>query len=452
MRAATAAMAAAFFTGFEAASGSSLEAASPSSGLLAADDECAGDDETQQCSLHALQRRGVATTSSRQDEVEEPATDEDSPASLLAEGAETNGTHDAGEGIWHYAWNCWDHCGGAGMCEKFCGPGGACCRYLASSDPLECANIRFWPVRTYHTCVKSPWGANPTTAGGEHFVYTKASLMKPSSAPLLDFYLYRVQSNETYDPMDQDLANVGGALWYLHNEIVWHKHMQRSGTYFSNTKTRVEKFRIKTRATEPLYQLGMNFGVVNTFDSTKCTGPFDCYNFKNYGYTVGCENWEKDSPSAFPHSQWVGQNKYPGAAWYSLPGPCPTKGLGHKTKECMIQEPGGKCVGVGDPTGEGNCTFTFEKVGEISIDELEGISDPAAFVASGGEEYSKKLDAGIGNHFWDRKMDVTANKWREARFEQLFKEKYPNLPVLDEPKCDFDKYKFFPGKFGWNHR
>merc|ERR1719296_282946 len=100
-----------------------------------------------------------------------------------------------------------------------------------------------------------------------------------------------------------------------------------------------------------------------------------------------------------------------------------------------------------EPTGEGNCTYTFEKVGEISIDELEGITDPAAFIASGGQEYDRHADKGIGNHFWDRKSDVTANKWREERFLQLFKEKHPNLPELNEPKCDFDKYKFFPGKF-----
>merc|ERR1719229_1141705 len=118
-------------------------------------------------------------------------------------------------------------------------------------------------------------------------------------------------------------------MWYLHNEIVIHPKLQRSGTYFSTKKTRLEKFRIQTRATQPLFLAGMNFGVVNAFDIGKCTGPYECKNFDHYGYTVGCEAWD-NYDRGFPHSQWVGVNYYPGAAWFSLPGPCPSKGLKDK--------------------------------------------------------------------------------------------------------------------------
>ena len=44
--------------------------------------------------------------------------------------------------------------------------------------------------------------------------------------------------------------------------------------------------------------------VMNEFDITECTGPFECENFARFGYTVGCENWIEGSPGNFPHQQW----------------------------------------------------------------------------------------------------------------------------------------------------
>ena len=43
---------------------------------------------------------------------------------------------------------------------------------------------------------------------------------------------------------------------------------------------------------------------MNEFDITECTGPFECENFKRFGYTVGCENWVAGSPANFPHQKW----------------------------------------------------------------------------------------------------------------------------------------------------
>ena len=45
--------------------------------------------------------------------------------------------------------------------------------------------------------------------------------------------------------------------------------------------------------------------VMNEFDITECTGPFDCENFKRFGYTVGCENWVEGSAANFPHQKWL---------------------------------------------------------------------------------------------------------------------------------------------------
>jgi len=223
--------------------------------------------------------------------------------------------------------------------------------------------------------------------------------------------------------------------------------LKRSGTYFATPKTRIERFRVKVKATQPLLDLGMNFGVVNEFDWARCTGPYGCRNFARFGFTVGCETWEKASGGDFPHTQWDGLNKYPGAVWYSLPGVCPSGALDDKSDACIEREPGGRCQGGGIPTGTGDCTYTYEKVGEISIDDLEGLTDPEAFVASGGKEYDRDTDKGFLMSFWDGIANETANQGRIDAALAVFRSKYPGHPDLEEPPCDFDKAVFFPGRF-----
>merc|ERR1712048_1203376 len=41
------------------------------------------------------------------------------------------------------------------------------------------------------------------------------SLNFPSNGPTLVFYAYRVQNDQNYAPYNQNLASLGGALWYL---------------------------------------------------------------------------------------------------------------------------------------------------------------------------------------------------------------------------------------------
>mmetsp|Transcript_1850 Transcript_1850/g.3867 ORF Transcript_1850/g.3867 Transcript_1850/m.3867 type:complete len:452 (+) Transcript_1850:197-1552(+) len=413
------------------------------------DDECTADADGD-CALSALQMKAKNQQVAQEATSSEERVDE---------------TEAHASGIWHYALPCWYHCGSkAGFCEDYCGPAGACCRYNNYRDPPECHTVRFFPILTGHTCttasyrpskgdanklpVPSPTPGRPpvpSPAGSpERLIYAShPDLLKPSTAPLYTYYMYRVQSDENYSPENQNMGNLAGMLWYLHNEIVVHPSLQRSGTFFATPKTRVEKYKVSTRATQPLYDKGMNFGVVNAFDLTKCTGPFACYNFERYGYSVGCENWEGGAAS-FPHGQWVNENKYPGATWYALPGPCSSKGMGAKTEACMQEEPGGACPdGVTEPTGEGNCTYVYEKVGEISIDELEGLTDPSTFKAMSYQEYNKQTDRGYGMSFWNDKRSVKANQDRIAHALDLFKTKYPDHPDLPDPICDFNRWTFY---------
>ena len=89
---------------------------------------------------------------------------------------------------------------------------------------------------------------------------TNQKLVNASSAPLMTFHLYRVHSDANYSCCaNADLTTAGAALFYLHNEIVWHAK-SRAGTNFADPKTRIRRYKIWTRATQPLFDLGMNFG------------------------------------------------------------------------------------------------------------------------------------------------------------------------------------------------
>lgn len=264
------------------------------------------------------------------------------------------------------------------------------------------------------------------------------ALAQPSSAPLLSFFMYRVQNDEGYPPVNQNMANLPGALWYLHNEVIWHVP-RRFG------KTRIQKYKFQTRATQPLWDTGMNFGVRVAFDRGQCTGPFNCTEWwEKYGYYVGC-NYVVD----FPTAQWRQRCHYPLAAWYSIAGPCTSKTSDQTTPQCAVTEPGGQCpVGV-TPTGAGDCTYNFEFMGEISLDELSGFRvDYRTFTARGGREYVQQLDRGFGTGFWNRISDERACQDRVAHADTLFKNKYPDQPSdaeLPAPPCDCNYLKFYGG-------
>lgn len=286
-----------------------------------------------------------------------------------------------------------------------------------------------------------------------------------SDAPLLTFYMYRAQSDQNYAPENQNMGNLGGVLWYLQNEIIWHR--DRLGTYTKRSgsaKTRIERWRVQTRAPEELFMRGMNFGVVNVYDFGQCTGPFKCENLKFYGPTVGCESWTRHADfgtkswrwrgNTFPHQMWIPKknekypkrhyNHYPGALWYSLPGACSAKKVWAKDKLCEQREPSGACPPGVTPTGEWNCTFSYEKMGEVRIDELEGIKDLSAFLRYGGREYDKLSDKGTHMNFWNNKGSFQACQERIDKLRSLFQKKYPDAPDYEDPVCDFDVRKFYP--------
>lgn len=423
---------------------------------LASDDECAANgDGSEDCTLNAIQLRAKKQAPIENNAIKENSSEAtDAPLGVGVNGTEVSmgcgkscmmGNVAGGEPllgaspIQHWSLNCWYACGGkAGSCDSFCGYGNACCRYYAATDPPECRGVRMWPSMSWHTCVHGTGGGGggagaPTPSytpsdKSSHPYFQVGALAMPSSAPLLTFYMYRVQSDNNYPPENVNTASLAGIMWYLHNEVVW-TTPRKFGI------TRIMRIKVSTRAPQPLYSKGMNFGVRYAFDSGQCTGPWSCAEkFREYGYFVGCNN-----VGDFPTAKWKADNYYQDAIWYSLPGPCSEKTFSSHDPACMANSPGGACAGP--PTGRGDCTYNYEEAGEVRIDDLEGISNYASFTAMGGKEYDQKTDMGYGTSFWNHKKDAAACAARVAAASRLFSQKYGlDLPT---PKCDFNYGAFY---------
>eukprot|EP00931_Biecheleriopsis_adriatica_P036319 TRINITY_DN20923_c0_g1_i1.p1 TRINITY_DN20923_c0_g1~~TRINITY_DN20923_c0_g1_i1.p1 ORF type:complete len:669 (-),score=102.20 TRINITY_DN20923_c0_g1_i1:64-2070(-) len=268
---------------------------------------------------------------------------------------------------------------------------------------------------------------------------TGTSLDKPSNAPILTFYMYRAEGAESYPLSNVNMANLPGVMWYLHNEIVGRGDWGGKRKF---NKTRIVRYKVSTRATQPLWEQGMNFGVRYAFDSGQCTGPFDCNSmFQKYGFFVGCNVLSDRAGWPFPNFPV----QYADGIWYSLPGACPQKHYWDEDDLCLAAQPGGLCEGV--PTGMYNCTYSYERAGEIGLDELENIVSFDRFITDGNREYDHNSDRGIGMTFWDGIHNTARNAWRVGIARDLFEKHYPNSSAdgFEEPICDFS-YDYFYGR------
>lgn len=235
-----------------------------------------------------------------------------------------------------------------------------------------------------------------------------AILDRPSSGKLLTFYMYRAQNDQNFVLENVNAANLEGAMWYLQNEVV-------SGVYGAGMKfgiTRIRRIKIQMKATQPLLDEGMNFGVRVAFDSGQCTGPNCDFDWKKYGFNVGCNNL-----GDFPFPKY--DTYYDGGIWYSLPGPCPSKTYLDKPAACRASEPGGRCA---SPSGSGDCTWSYEDAGEIGLEPLY----------AGYSGY---------HEFWANPNDSAANAKKVSVARALFAEKYGDDPPV--PACDFNFDQFY---------
>merc|ERR1712151_1013931 len=108
--------------------------------------------------------------------------------------------------------------------------------------------------------------------------------------------------------------------------------------------------------------------------------------------------------------------------------------------------------------GAGTCTYRVDFMGEISLDELSGVSPKyrnfKEFCDKGCREYKRDngMDGGTcGVTFYDGRHDLAKAKERMKKVDDMFKAKYPTMPRdsdITPPVCDFNKNRFFSGNWG----
>merc|ERR1712012_1242320 len=113
----------------------------------------------------------------------------------------------------------------------------------------------------------------------------------------------------------------------------------------------------------------------------------------DFGFIVGCKTVSRTSANyvstrgklanfeakrrlqeAYDDSRFDGETvdetDLSGGMLYSLPGGCPDAAGPEKNRECRARMPGGHCK---HPSGSQNCTYSYERAGEVRLDELSGL-------------------------------------------------------------------------------
>jgi hypothetical protein len=245
------------------------------------------------------------------------------------------------------------------------------------------------------------------------------------STPIHTFYMYRAMGDNSYPMENVNMADIGGVLWYLHNEVI--ATVPRTFDI-----KRIVRFKVSVTAPDSLADIGMDFGVRFAYDSQMCTGagPWngegscDPY-YERYGNFVGCNLLGR---YPFPMASQGFPVHYQGSKWYSLP----------KEGAC-------DCDGCA-PTGAEDCIYSYNWAGDIQLDDLSGTDDYyGTWRWWGKKEYDMESDSSW-NGFWNEKFNDDKCAERVQALDWLFREMHPDLPSdadMPSPDCDFDCSAFY---------
>lgn len=306
------------------------------------------------------------------------------------------------------SWSCRGACTGGGCCNA------ADCFWECMQNEAYrgICNSTFWNAGEF----RCDLFAHPKAYSNE----TTPPVPQQPRAPLVHFYVYRAMNDDKYELDNVDAANLAGEMYYVNHEVV------SSSCPRHYDITRIVRLKVTMRPTLEVYNSGSahpNFMPFITFDFGACSGAGCPKLWAKYGFNPGCQRATFADSGAF---------RYPRGVWYSFPGSCPSRKFGQKTGDCTLQEPGGRCLA---PTGERDCTWHLEPAGEISVDELSGITNYTEFCARHKKEYSLETDRGTGFHFWDDRKNATRCQERIDAAQALFARKYPTMPLYPDPPC-----------------
>jgi hypothetical protein len=264
----------------------------------------------------------------------------------------------------------------------------------------------------------------------------------PQKPITMTFYMYRAQNNQTFPVENLNMASLAGVMWYLHREVV-------GSTPRKFHISRILRYKVTMKNTESYFKdMGKQFGPFVAFDKGSAAGR----TWDKYGFVVGCQLVDTTLYAYKPLPGSASTTCEPPDApacnsgvWYSLPGECPDKPVDEKTPDCRAQWPGGACPSA-VVTGEKDCTYWAEYAGEVTLDELEGLTDYDRFwisandigglIPNGNHEYVHYLDRGVNMSFWDYRHDADKCTARMQAVLDLFQKKFPAMKRnYPEPMC-----------------
>lgn len=258
---------------------------------------------------------------------------------------------------------------------------------------------------------------SPTNPDAREF-NIKTEVSTPSLAPVREYYMYRAMAPGTlgeYPLGNVNMANVDGVIWYLMNEVVT-KYTDGTRCPRKFSISQIHRFKVRTRAPASLFEQGMNYGTRFSYDQGMCRGRCfsgnmcscepDCtFHYGKHGYFVGCNNFEDKYP--FPDTNTSAKS----GIWYSLPLD-------------------GRCQ---NPSGEKDCTWSYEYAGVINVTSLEATTP--------GDDNCCEDTC---SDFWVDLWDEEATYQRVRKTLDLFGNNYPTMPRdLEAPPCDFQWWKWY---------
>ncbi|DAZ97224.1 TPA: hypothetical protein N0F65_010386, partial [Lagenidium giganteum] len=209
-------------------------------------------------------------------------------------------------------------------------------------------------------------------------------------------------------------ASPEGALFYVQAEMI-------------NKQQQTEKCKRKN---------GVNYVV---FYNTTIVQPVPSL-AANKDYLYGLDGEKKLGTCVGASKQEAAKRgPYPGNYWYSFPGGCADKKRDNKTAECREEHATGMCPRGVTPDGK-QCTFSYEILGYIAIDDIVGITamknektgknygNFTEFCEAGNIEFDAKLENDEFKNvqsidFWKNPGDQDANKKRFETMVKVYNEK-----------------------------
>jgi hypothetical protein len=307
-------------------------------------------------------------------------------------------------------------------------------KYISDPNGSRACDIQIDDAEKSYVHSRAREEAKPKTTTAKP---TTTPFKPPPKAHFKKYYMYRAMNGDAYPMENVNTGNLAGVMWYIHNEVV-------ATTPRKYGIMRVIRLEVKTAPPKALLEKGMHYGARFAYDGETCTGagpwvgpPACSSQYDKYGYFLGCNNLNS---YPFPMPMQGYPCYYPDAIWYALP----------KEGHCNCTEKYGKFMAHNycDPTGEDDCTYSYKAAGEVSINDIAGITDYWTVANSGKwKEYDLGTDSGTDFHFWDGKFNKGRCAERLTKAREAFEKKYPDDDKEEDipaPSCDFDCQQFYP--------